>query len=173
MVFSCIRNVPSDRMFSCVSSLGTGSASLSHSIIRSILPDGHLYTFEFHQERAQKAEEEFKDHGLADFVTVTHKDVCQFGFDLENVADAVFLDLPVPWDALPSAKKALKKQGIVFTPMSLSLIKCFYQQNQFYETVYSLVVEMGNIAYQYLIIFIHSLFFSHITPISLSLFTNL
>lgn len=90
---------------------GTGSASLSHSIIRSILPDGHLYTFEFHKERAQKAEEEFKDHGLSDYVTVTHKDVCQFGFDLEDVADAVFLDLPVPWDALPSAKKALKKQG--------------------------------------------------------------
>lgn len=90
---------------------GTGSASLSHSIIRSILPDGHLYTFEFHKERAQKAEEEFKDHGLSDYVTVTHKDVCQFGFDLEDVADAVFLDLPVPWDAIPSAKKALKKQG--------------------------------------------------------------
>lgn len=138
MVFSCTSNVPSDRMFSCVSSLGTGSASLSHSIIRSILPDGHLYTFEFHQERAQKAEEEFKDHGLADYVTVTHKDVCQFGFDLENVADAVFLDLPVPWDALPGAKKALKKQGIVFTPMYFSLIKCFYQQNQFNKTVYSL-----------------------------------
>lgn len=91
--------------------LGTGSASLSHSIIRSILPDGHLYTFEFHKERAQKAEEEFKDHGLSDYVTVTHRDVCQFGFDLEDVADAVLLDLPVPWDALPSAKKALKKQG--------------------------------------------------------------
>ncbi|XP_062589352.1 tRNA (adenine(58)-N(1))-methyltransferase catalytic subunit TRMT61A-like [Saccostrea cucullata] len=90
---------------------GTGSASLSHAIIRSILPDGHLYTFEFHKERAQKAEEEFKDHGLSEYVTVTHKDVCQFGFDLEDVADAVFLDLPVPWDALPSAKKALKKQG--------------------------------------------------------------
>lgn len=91
--------------------LGTGSASLSHSIIRSILPNGHLYTFEFHKERAQKAEEELKDHGLSDYVTVTHKDVCKFGFDLEDVADAVFLDLPVPWDALPSAKKALKKLG--------------------------------------------------------------
>ena len=171
MVFSCISNVPSDRMFSCVSSLGTGSASLSHSIIRSILPDGHLYTFEFHQERAQKAEEEFKDHGLADFVTVTHKDVCQFGFDLENVADAVFLDLPVPWDALPSAKKALKKQGIIFTPVYFSLINVFI--NRINLTKQFIPCSAWQYSNQYLITCIQSMFLSHLTPISLSLFTNL
>ncbi len=30
---------------------------------------------------------------------------------MENVADAVFLDLPSPWKALASAKAALKKEG--------------------------------------------------------------
>lgn len=30
---------------------------------------------------------------------------------MENVADAVFLDLPSPWKALQSAKNALKKEG--------------------------------------------------------------
>lgn len=37
-----------------------------------------------------------------------HADACNDGFGLENVADAVFLDLPKPWDAIESAVKALK-----------------------------------------------------------------
>jgi len=34
---------------------GTGSGSFSHSIIRSIIPTGHLHTFEYHEQRAQIA----------------------------------------------------------------------------------------------------------------------
>lgn len=44
-------------------------------------------------------------------VTVTHRDVCQDGFKLDHVADAVFLDLPKPWEVIKSAKQALKKEG--------------------------------------------------------------
>ncbi|XP_021378014.1 tRNA (adenine(58)-N(1))-methyltransferase catalytic subunit TRMT61A-like [Mizuhopecten yessoensis] len=90
---------------------GTGSGSLSHSIIRTIAPTGHLHTFEFHQQRAEKAREEFWEHGLKEYVTVAHRDVCQDGFDLENIADAVFLDLPRPWEAMSSAKTAMKVTG--------------------------------------------------------------
>jgi tRNA (adenine57-N1/adenine58-N1)-methyltransferase len=39
---------------------GTGSASLSHALIRTIFPTGHLHTFEFHAERAETARKEFK-----------------------------------------------------------------------------------------------------------------
>ncbi|CAH1792979.1 unnamed protein product [Owenia fusiformis] len=90
---------------------GTGSGSLSHSIIRAIAPTGHLHTFEFHEERSKKARKEFDDHDIGEYVTVRHRDVCENGFDLEHVADAVFLDLPRPWDALVSAKTALRKEG--------------------------------------------------------------
>ncbi|XP_041354902.1 tRNA (adenine(58)-N(1))-methyltransferase catalytic subunit TRMT61A-like [Gigantopelta aegis] len=90
---------------------GTGSGSLSHAIIQSVMPTGHLFTFEFHEERAKKATVEFVDHGLADYVTVACRDVCQRGFPHNGEADAVFLDLPSPWECIQSAKQALKKSG--------------------------------------------------------------
>lgn len=92
---------------------GTGSGSLSHALIRAVKPHGHLYTFDFHEIRAQTATEEFKSHGLEQYVTVQHRDVCENGFgeDLNNKADAVFLDLPHPWLAIPHAMKAIKETG--------------------------------------------------------------
>jgi tRNA (adenine57-N1/adenine58-N1)-methyltransferase len=90
---------------------GTGSGSLSHALLRTITPGGYLHTYDFHEQRVDKAREEFTDHGFKDSVTVTHRDVLVDGFDLVDVADAVFLDLPAPWDAIPHAKKALKKTG--------------------------------------------------------------
>lgn len=39
---------------------GTGSGSLSHAIIRAVHPTGHLYTFDFHEKRADAARVEFK-----------------------------------------------------------------------------------------------------------------
>jgi len=90
---------------------GTGSASLSHSILRTIAPSGHLYTFDFHEQRVETAKQEFNKHGLGDKVTCVHRDVCGSGFNLENKADAVFLDLPHPWEAVPHAKAALKATG--------------------------------------------------------------
>ncbi|CAF1109374.1 unnamed protein product [Didymodactylos carnosus] len=96
---------------SIVIEAGTGSGSLSHSIIRSIKPNGHLHTFEFHELRSNIAKTEFEEHGLADFVTAYHRDVLRDGFLHENIADAVFLDLPAPWDAIEHVIKVMKKTG--------------------------------------------------------------
>ena len=49
--------------------------------------------------------------GLADFVTVTHRDVIENGFNLPHKADAVFLDLPNPHSAIQHAKDAIKLEG--------------------------------------------------------------
>ncbi|KAI1305146.1 tRNA (adenine-N(1)-)-methyltransferase catalytic subunit trm61 [Mortierella claussenii] len=91
---------------------GTGSGSFSHSIVRTLAPTGHLYTFEYHQERVNAATKEFGEHGISDMVTLQCRDVCKDGFDLENKVDAVFLDLPAPWEAVASAKKAFKQDRI-------------------------------------------------------------
>ena len=43
---------------------GTGSGSLSTSIIRAIMPHGHLFTYEFNAVRAEKAKEDFAKLGF-------------------------------------------------------------------------------------------------------------
>lgn len=67
---------------------GTGSGSFTHSIARTIAPTGHLYTFEYHQERVNAAAKEFAEHGLSHLVTLQCKDVCKEGFGIENKVDA-------------------------------------------------------------------------------------
>lgn len=67
---------------------GTGSGSFSHSIARTIAPTGHLYTFEYHQERVAVATKEFEEHGLEELVTIECRDVCKNGFGLVNKVDA-------------------------------------------------------------------------------------
>ncbi|KAJ2497751.1 tRNA (adenine-N(1)-)-methyltransferase catalytic subunit trm61 [Coemansia sp. RSA 1972] len=91
---------------------GTGSGSFSHSLARTIAPTGHLYTFEYHELRAQAAKKEFDEHSLASMVTIEHRDVIANGFGRTDLADAVFLDLPAPWDAVEAAKQALRKDAI-------------------------------------------------------------
>jgi tRNA A58 N-methylase Trm61 len=76
---------------------GTGSGSFSHSIARTIAPEGTLYSFEYHQERVDKAQTEFEDHGLSSVIKLEHRDVCKNGFGIEDKVTAIFLDLPSPY----------------------------------------------------------------------------
>ena len=95
---------------------GTGSGAMSTTIMRSIAPTGHLHTFEFNGARVKAATDEFRINGLAHLCTVRHRDVCgkgeegDLGFSpvAPGSADAVFLDLPEPWLAVPHAAQALK-----------------------------------------------------------------
>ncbi|KWU42456.1 tRNA methyltransferase complex GCD14 subunit [Rhodotorula sp. JG-1b] len=88
---------------------GTGSGSFSHSLARTVGDQGKVHSFEYHEERFEKAKVEFKEHGLDGVITVKHRDVYKDGFELENEVDAIFLDLPAPWEALEHAKKAMRR----------------------------------------------------------------
>ncbi|BFZ54572.1 tRNA (adenine-N(1)-)-methyltransferase catalytic subunit trm61 [Savitreella phatthalungensis] len=94
---------------------GTGSGSFTHTLARTIGNYGRLFSFEFHERRYESAREEFIDHSLCTVdedgaytdtspVILTHRDVCKNGFSISDRAplavDAVFLDLPAPWDAI-------------------------------------------------------------------------
>ncbi|KXZ46160.1 hypothetical protein GPECTOR_46g229 [Gonium pectorale] len=92
---------------------GTGSGSLTHSLIRAVAPTGHVHTFEFHAGRTEDAAAEFKQHGLSKLVTVTQRNIEELGFPetLHGAADAVFLDLPGPHKVVASAAACLRPNG--------------------------------------------------------------
>ncbi|KAK8208143.1 S-adenosyl-L-methionine-dependent methyltransferase [Phyllosticta capitalensis] len=104
---------------------GAGSGSFTHASVRAVFNgypavengtangadskkrkrNGHVYSFEFHEQRAEKLREELREHRIDPLVTVTHADVYEDGFSktIDGVApqaDAVFLDLPAPWMAV-------------------------------------------------------------------------
>ena len=102
---------------------GAGSGSFTHASARAVYngyptPDSHgspnkrrklgkVWSFEFHEQRHSKLKKEIEDHGLEGIVQITHRDVCRDGFlvgpnaDESPDAEAIFLDLPAPWLALP------------------------------------------------------------------------
>lgn len=96
---------------SVVCEAGTGSGSLSHAFLRALGPTGRLHTADFHKERVEAARDEFTRHGLEGRVTICQRDVIDEGWQVEGVADAVFLDMPRPWGALHHAVNAIKVTG--------------------------------------------------------------
>lgn len=94
---------------------GTGSGALSHNILRTIAPAGKLCTYEFNGMRAETARKEFAKNRVDHLVNVIHKDVCGKlggdggGFDRPQASvDAIILDLPEPWLAVPHCAHVLK-----------------------------------------------------------------
>ncbi|KAL4789981.1 tRNA methyltransferase complex GCD14 subunit-domain-containing protein [Aspergillus venezuelensis] len=104
---------------------GAGSGSFTHAAVRAVFNGypssteepapkrrrrlGKVCSFEFHAQRAEKVRDELSEHGLDGLVHVTHRDVYQDGFLLNDStntpktspkANAIFLDLPAPWLAL-------------------------------------------------------------------------
>ena len=81
---------------------GCGSGSFTHAAARAVYGGGKVWGFEFHDQRVEKLATEIRDHGLDDIVHITHRDVLEEGFAVQDKvqADAVFLDLPAPWQAL-------------------------------------------------------------------------
>ena len=95
---------------------GTGSGALSHSLMRTIAPKGMLHTYEFNEVRAETARKEFASNGLSHLSRVYHKDVCgkhgPGGFDRPQASvDAIILDLPEPWLAVPHAAYCIKRNS--------------------------------------------------------------
>ena len=104
---------------------GTGSGSLSTSIIKHISPTGYLYTYEYNVERVQKAIHDFVNLGLYnELVSVYHCDAVKHGFpplkhnNTTIGVDAIFLDLPTPWLCIDNCTRVLKHGGRIccFSP---------------------------------------------------------
>ncbi|KLU91016.1 tRNA (adenine-N(1)-)-methyltransferase catalytic subunit trm61 [Magnaporthiopsis poae ATCC 64411] len=118
-----IRARPGSRLIEA----GAGSGSFTHASARAVYngigggpaedPDagrGKVFSFEFNEPRYKKMCTEVTAHKLDRIVRVTHRDVYNDGFLVDGKspgADAVFLDLPKPWEALPHLSRQRYKSA--------------------------------------------------------------
>jgi tRNA (adenine57-N1/adenine58-N1)-methyltransferase len=90
---------------STVVECGSGSGSMACAFAYFVGDSGKVYTYERRAEFSDLARRNAERLGLADRIEFRVKDIVG-GFDEEG-ADAVFLDVPCPWDYVPQAKAAL------------------------------------------------------------------
>lgn len=88
---------------------GTGSGGLTAVLAHAVRPDGRVYSYEVRPEMQRLARRNLERLGLADVVEFKERDIAE-GFDEVGV-DAVFLDLPTPWNYLEQAHTALVNGG--------------------------------------------------------------
>lgn len=105
---------------------GAGSGSFTHASARAVYSGypakhetrasmvnkkktGKVWSYEFHEQRHEKLQEEIRGHGMEGVVQITHRDVCENGFLVDGQspgAESIFLDLPAPWLALPHLSRS-------------------------------------------------------------------
>ena len=89
---------------------GTGSGVLTAFLARAVAPDGKVYSYEVREEYIELAKRNLARVGLSESVVLKNKDVTK---GIEEVEiDAVFLDMPNPWEVIPSAFHSLKHGGV-------------------------------------------------------------
>jgi tRNA (adenine57-N1/adenine58-N1)-methyltransferase len=88
---------------------GTGSGSLTTALAFSVGLTGHVYSYDSRPEMQHLAQKNLERVGLAEQVTFKTRDIID-GFDEINI-DALFLDVPNPYDYITQARNALKLGG--------------------------------------------------------------
>jgi tRNA (adenine57-N1/adenine58-N1)-methyltransferase len=88
---------------------GTGSGSLTSALAYSVGTTGHVTTYESRQEMQNVARKNLDRLGLTDRVTFKLGNI-ENGFE-ETGVDALFLDVPNPYDYISQVRAALKLGG--------------------------------------------------------------
>ena len=102
---------------------GVGTGYLTATLANLVGDEGHVYAYEVREEFAEVAKRNLKRLGLDSRVTIKVGDVRK---DVkESNLDSAFLDIPDPWNALTTLKKALKPSSpaICFLPTINQVIK--------------------------------------------------
>ncbi len=112
---------------------GTGSGSLTSAFAFAVGPQGHVTTYEAREQMQELARRNLVMLGLDDRVTMKLANV-ENGFE-ETGVDALFLDLPNPFDYMHHVRAALKPGGFFGTilPTTNQVIKLLValRQNHF------------------------------------------
>ena len=92
---------------------GIGSGSLTTVLASIVGKNGHVISYDNREDFIEHAKENLTKTQLLDRVTIKHADVTK-EIQERNV-DAIILDIPNPWDAIPHAWNALIPGGYLCT----------------------------------------------------------
>lgn len=111
---------------STVLEAGTGSGALAAAIASAVRPAGRLFSYEVREEFSALARRNLVRLGLEEYVTLKQRDIAE-GFD-ETDVDALFLDVPAPWNYLDQAHAALRGSGFFgsILPTANQVIQLLY-----------------------------------------------
>ncbi len=87
--------------------VGTGSGALTLFLSKIVAPDGIVYSYERNEEFLANAKRNVEKGKYKSKVEFILRDVAIEGFIHRNV-DAVFIDVPEPWEIVPRAFDVLK-----------------------------------------------------------------
>ncbi len=88
---------------------GTGSGGLTLVLANAVRPTGRVISYDLQSDRQELARRNLEEIGLGDFVTFKNRDIAD-GIE-EDRLNALFLDVPNPWDYLSHAHSALAGGG--------------------------------------------------------------
>jgi tRNA (adenine57-N1/adenine58-N1)-methyltransferase catalytic subunit len=88
---------------------GTGSGAFTTALAWAVGPQGHVYSYDIRPEMQNLAHKNLERLGLLERVTLKVRDIAE-GFDEQGV-DALFLDLPNPYEYMHQVRQALKSGG--------------------------------------------------------------
>ncbi len=105
IVLEC--DIPSCRT---VLEVGAGSGALSIALLRALPEEGVLHTIELRDEYAKRAGRNISRAGMQHRWSYTIGDAIETTVDI--TADAVVMDMPVPWEAMDAVEPMLRMGGM-------------------------------------------------------------
>ncbi len=88
---------------------GAGSGALTIALAHAIVPSGRVISYEVRRDFLDVAQANVEAAGYGEVVRFRRADIAK-GL-IETEVDAVVLDVPEPWTAIPAAQRALKPSG--------------------------------------------------------------
>jgi tRNA (adenine57-N1/adenine58-N1)-methyltransferase len=123
---------------------GTGSGALTIALAWAVGPFGLVISYDQRPEMQNLARKNLERLGLLERVTLKQRDISE-GFD-EQYVDALFLDVPNPYDYLLQARQALKPGGYFGTILPTvnqitRLLDAFYQYDYAFVDVCEIMLR--------------------------------
>jgi tRNA (adenine57-N1/adenine58-N1)-methyltransferase len=90
---------------------GIGSGAMTLVLLKTVAPEGKVYSYELREDHASIARRNVELTGLGGCWELHMADICRA--DIEKEVDAAVIDIPNPWDALENVHGALRVGGHV------------------------------------------------------------